>query len=158
MRMKNSIEPTDKFNSLLVEYINTFNLLEGNVGSCITTLADSSREYSYKLLAKTSCEKKIENLYKIVQSKDTLKNTRNLKELEEWCENAHKMRYQRNHYMHGVWSYLQHHDRVELYLAPWFREKFEGSTKMTLQEFADIVQGIKDCFQQLMAIRQKNGF
>ena len=36
--MKENIEPIDKFNSLLVEYMNTFNLLEGNVGNGPATL------------------------------------------------------------------------------------------------------------------------
>ena len=87
--MKENIEPIDKFNSLLVEYMNIFNHLESNVGSCITLLEDSSREDSYLSLAKASCEKKIEKLYKIVQSKNILKSTINLKELEKWCKNAH---------------------------------------------------------------------
>ena len=67
------------------------------------------------------------------------------------------MRHQRNYYMHGVWSYLPHQDRVELHVAPWFREKYDGSAKMTLQEFAVVVQEIKGCFQQLLVIRKKYG-
>ena len=155
--MTEELDPRDKFNSLLVEYLNAFNLLEMNVGSCIRFLDDSSKEDSNRSLARTSCEKKLESLYEIVKSKSILKSERNLQELETWCENANKMRHQRNSYIHAVWSFLPHLDRVELSVAPWFRAKYQGSLEMSLQEFSVIVQEIKDCFEQLMVIRRKNG-
>ncbi|MEH6626552.1 MAG: hypothetical protein V7739_08910 [Motiliproteus sp.] len=155
--MKEKYDPIDQFNSLLVEYMNTFNLLEGNVGSCIVFLEDSSREDSFQSLAKANCVKKIEKLYKIVHLNNLLKSAKRLSELEKWCKNANQMRHRRNYYIHGVWSYIPHLDRVELNVAPWFRQGYDGSTKMTLQDFKVVVQEIKDCFHKLLEIRAKNG-
>lgn len=155
--MSEKIESIDKFHSLLVEYLNTFNLLEMNVGACISFLETSSREDSYLSLAQTSCKRKIENLYEIVKTTKILKSSRNLQELEEWCENAHQMRHQRNYYIHGVWSFVPHLDRVELNVAPWFKGKYEGGSRMNLHEFSIIVQELTDCFIKLKQIREKNG-
>ena len=117
--MSNKLDSKDKFNSLLVEYLNTFNLLETNIGLCISHLEDSSIEDNYKLLAKTSCEKKIEYLYEIVKSEKILNSDSDLQALEEWCINAHKMRHQRNKYIHGHWSFLPHLENgVKLTVAP----------------------------------------
>ena len=156
--MSKKIEPIDEFNSLLVEYLNFFNLLEENVGLCISHLEDSSIEDSYKVLEKTSCKKKIENLYEIVNQKKILKSESNLQELKDWCESAHQMRHQRNKYIHGHWTYLPHLENgVELRVAPWVKEEYGGSERLSLQELSIIVREIKDCFEQLMLIRQKNG-
>jgi len=156
--MNKKPESAEEFNSLLVEYLNTFNLLEKNVGLCISHLEDSSTEDVYKSLANTSCEKKIENLYEIVKTKNLLKSDGNLKELKDWCENAHQMRHQRNKYMHGHWSFLPHLEHgVELNVAPWVKEKYGGSERMSFQDLNAIVQEIKECFKQLCDIRRKNG-
>lgn len=155
--MSKIVEPIGTFNSLLVEYLNTFNQLEKNVGLCIARLEDSSIEDGFKKLATTNCEMKIEKLYKFVKSKKILKSESNLQELKDWCESAHQMRHQRNKYIHGHWTFLPHLENgVELSVAPWVKEIYGGNERMSLQELSNIVQAIKDCFEQLVLIRRKN--
>ena len=155
--MSKKNEPTDEFNSLLIEYLNTFNLLEENVGLCISHLDEKSKEDSYKSLAKSSCEKKIEDLYEIIKSEKILISKSNLQELKDWCKSAHQMRHQRNKYIHGHWTFLPHLENgVELSVAPWVNEIYGGSERMSLQELSNIVQEIKDCFERLVVIRRKN--
>ncbi len=86
-----------------------------------------------------------------------MKSESNHQELEVWCESAHQMRHQRNKYIHGHWSLLPHIENgVELCVAPWVKEKYGGSLRMSLKELNKIVQEIKDCFEQLRMIRDKN--
>ena len=156
--MSEELKSIERFNSLLVEYLNTFNLLETNVGLCISHLVDSSVEESHKLLARTNCEGKIKRLHEIVKSRNILKSKINFQELEDWCADAHQKRHQRNKYIHGHWTFLPHLENgVELNVAPWIKEKYGASERMSLQELDVIVHELKDCFRQLMAIRQNNG-
>ena len=106
-------------------------------------------------MATSNCEEKIKNLFNLVKSKNILKDVKNLKELEDWCENANQMRHQRNKYIHGHWAFLPHLENgVELTVAPWVKLKYGGSERMSLQELRTIVQEITICFEQLMVIRK----
>ena len=120
--MKNHTDLINQFNSLLVDYLNTFNILETNIGLCISRLENNGIDAAYNKLKNLSCEKKIDYLYKIVRTEKKIKD---IKELEDWCINAHKARNERNKYIHGCWSYLPHlEESVELVVSPWQKEKY----------------------------------
>jgi len=143
-----------KFNGLLVDYLNTFNLLELNVGLCVRFLSSLDTEDANKKLEKMSFEKKLEQLLDLTASE-------NGSEIHKWCEEAHAKRHERNMYMHGQWEFFPHLDEsVEFSIAPWVKEKYSSiypGNRFSLQKLESIVLDIKASFQQLMLLRRKYG-
>jgi hypothetical protein len=153
--MNNYDDLKNKFNSLLVEYLNTFNIIELNVGLCIRYLSGLDIQNMDNKISKMSCESKIEYLLKLTSSDD------DKKDIYTWCQKAHEKRHERNMYMHGQWRFIPHlEENVELRIAPWVVEKYKDiypGTRITLQNLEDIVLDIKDCFKQFNVLRTKHG-
>lgn len=157
-KMNNYTNSIEEFNSLIVEYLNYFNLIEINVGLCIAHLETLDRDAIYKKLARLSFEKKIECLYSLTSNNVVIADKNGLKEIEDWCSKAQTERHQRNRYMHGHWCYLPHlEEGVELNIPPWFREKYSESheKRMSMDKLRKIVEGIRSCFNELNVIRDK---
>ena len=57
--MKNHADSINQFNSLLVDYLNTFNILETNIGLCISRLENNGIDAAYNKLKNLSCEKRL---------------------------------------------------------------------------------------------------
>lgn len=152
--MNNYVDLTNKFNSLLVEYLNTFNYIELNVGLCINYLSGIDTEDMNKKISKMSFEKKIEYLLKITSSDDSKKD------LYTWSQDAHEKRHERNMYMHGQWVFIPHIECIEFKIAPWVKEKYSNvypGICIPLDKFEDIVLDIKDCFNKFNVLRTKYG-
>jgi hypothetical protein len=152
--MNNYDDLTNKFNSLLVDYLNTFNYIEVNVGLCIRYLSDIGIEDMNKKISKMSFEKKIEHLLKLTSADE------NKKDLYTWSQDAHEKRHERNMYMHGQWKFIPHIQSIEFRIAPWVKEKYSNvypGICIPLGTFEDIVLDIKDCFNKFNALRTKYG-
>lgn len=145
----------NKFNSLLVDYLNTFNFLELNVGLCITHLSELETHEIHKKIEKLNFAGKIEYFLKLIGSEN------NKKDLHTWCEDAHSKRHERNMYMHGQWTLFPHVEQcVKIEIAPWVKEKYVNiypDRRFTLLELEGIVTDIKKCFEQFQALRTKYG-
>ena len=152
--MSTEINLSNKFNGLLVDYLNTFNYLELNVGLCIRHLSDLDTFQADKKLERMAFEKKLKWLLEI--SSEEVRD-----DLHEWCKEAHAKRHERNMYMHGQWAFFPHLEKgVEFHIAPWIREKYENvypGSRFTLKNLENIVLDIKSCFKQLQSLRRKYG-
>jgi hypothetical protein len=142
----------NKFNSLLVDYLNTFNYLELNVGLCISHLDSLSMDESYKRLEKMNFDRKLEKLLELTNFIAT-------SDLHDWCKEAHEKRNERNMYLHGQWIFFPYYDKgVEFSIAPWMRKKYSDiypGIRFSLQEFESIVLDIKKCFERLQILRRQ---
>jgi len=153
--MNNKEDLTHKFNSLLVEYLNTFNYIELNVGLCIRYLSGLDTQNMDNKISKMSFDKKIKYLLKLASDND------NRKDLYSWCEEVNDKRHERNMYMHGQWNYIPCFEKgVEFSIAPWTREKYADvypGRRFTLDKLEEIVSDIKTCFKQFNKLRTKYG-
>ena len=153
--MNKNIELTDRFNSLLVEYLNTFNLLELNVGLCISHLSKIEQHEIYKKINKMSFEKKLEYLLELTSSEE------NKQDLYFWCKDAHSKRHERNMYMHGQWYLIPHLDQcVEFRIAPWVKDKYANvypGSRFTFHQLESIVTSMKSCLEAFFDLRKKYG-
>ena len=151
----NCMESKNKFNSLLVEYFNTFNYIELNVGLCIRFLSGLSYEEMNSKIEKLNFAKKIEILLKLTSAE------LDKKDLHEWCIEAHKKRHERNMYMHGQWHFIPHlEEGVEFSIAPWVQKKYAAlypGQRIALHKLECIVDDIKSCFDQFNRLRTKYG-
>ena len=142
-----------KFNSLIVEYLNTFNYLELNVGLCIRHLSSLGIEGADRKLERMSFEKKLKWLLKLTK-------TENSEDLHAWCQEAHEKRQERNMYLHGQWAFFPHlEEGVEFFVAPWVKKKYVNiypGSRFNLQKLENIVADIKSCFEQLQILRRKH--
>ena len=153
--MNKHMESKNKFNSLLVEYLNIFNFIELNVGLCIRLISELSAEEMNSKIEKLSFEKKIELLLKLTSGES------DKKDLHEWCVEAHEKRHERNMYMHGQWCFFPHlEEGVEFLIAPWVKEKYAAlypGPRFTLHKLECIVNDIKGCFNKFNKLRIKYG-
>jgi len=151
--MRDSNDLMNKYNSLLVDYLRYFNLLELNVGLCIRRLSGIDESEIHRKLDKMSFEKKLEYLLE-------LSSKENDSELKNWCKEAHARRQERNMYMHGQWAFIPHlEEGVEFLLAPWVEEKYCNiypGKRFTLEKLESIVLDIRACFNDFNKLRDKN--
>ena len=150
------IDPSteERFNRLLVDYLNTFNLLELNVGICIRSMWDLKTRDADRKLERMNFDIKLEHLIKLAWNEQR-------SDLLAWTKAAHEKRHERNMYVHGIWACLPHLERgVEFIVAPWMKAKYEAvypGERFTLEVLEGIVQDIKSCFSELQSLRRKYG-
>ena len=152
MKMLKEPVSNDKFNALIVEYLNTFNYLELNVGLCIRYISEMDLESANTKIGKMSFERKLEYLMSIL-NKDIGED------LRLWCEEAHSKRHERNMYMHGQWALFPYYDEcVEFSIAPWVRERYEKiypGSRFSIEKLETVVSDIKHCFEEFQKLRRK---
>lgn len=137
----------NKFNSLLVEYLNTFNRIELNVGLCLSCLPDVDTQDMNNKLCKMSFDNKIECLLRLTSA------DYNKKDLHTWCKYAHEKRHERNMYLHGQWEFIHRNEKqISFSIAPWVKDKYEKiypGRMFTLNKLEDLVSDLRDCSEEL---------
>ena len=97
-------QPIDRFNASIVEIINSFNLLDHNLGLSLAHLVSpGSFTEAYSKIFNMSVKTKITNLTKKLRSHPEYRHIVDQQEYIAWCSSTEKTRYNRN--LHGVWAF-----------------------------------------------------
>ncbi len=150
------------FGKEVVRLINYFNLIELNVGLCISFLKNpESPSAVYPALSRMSVEKKIDWLKDLLGSGVFDDRTEALIEFNRWYERTTGARAIRNRFIHARWEYLGSHldQPIEVASPAWMREKLGGEVteRLSFRELRVIVNDVASIFGELMHLRTKYG-
>ena len=127
------MDPDSRVEKALFRLLHYFNLLEDNVGLCISHLQNPDEpNASYRSLVKMTAERKIEHLKTLfAEDKDIGAGEKARNEFNRWYEKTKQARALRNRYIHGRWQYIPLRDEKPVgYAAPvWCREKTGSNPK-----------------------------
>ena len=123
-----------------------FNLLEKNVGLCISYLENSDDpKVSYSILRKMTAEQKLERLKELFDIDAVIIDKKGVREFEEWFAFATRARSIRNRYVHGQWEYLPLRSDKPVGFEPpvWMQEKLGYKLEtMSVSELEAVVEEI----------------
>ena len=157
-----SKQPVDRFNAAIVEIINSFNLLDHNLGLSIAHLDSPGHSTdAYSKVSGMNVKAKVAYLTEKLRSHPDHCHVVDQEEYLAWCSEADKARYNRNRYLHGQWAFLGHLDKPVEFCAPvWMREKLgkDWKERLTLEELEEAVNELKRCAYAFITIREKNRF
>ena len=150
-----------RFNSALIKFFHYFNLLETNIGLCISFLLEpSDPKASYSRLANMTVEQMMMKLKDLFQHQVTVKDESSIVAFNEWYEIASKVRYIRNRYVHGNWEYLPNRleKPVGFRAPPWMRDRLgdDASEIMSIKKIESIADEMKRIFEMFIDIRKKH--
>jgi hypothetical protein len=150
--------PELQLSDAIFRLLKYFNLLEENVGLCISYLANpADPKATYKYLGEKSAKQKIDWLRDLLSGSE-LVDDKGLREFQEWCERAKRARSIRNPYVHGHWEYLPKRSEKPVgFRAPAWKRNKPGheSVEMTLDDLEAIVGEMKSIFDELVKFREK---
>ncbi|HKJ80827.1 MAG TPA: hypothetical protein VJ954_02290 [Ignavibacteriaceae bacterium] len=149
-----------RFNSALIRFFCNYNLLETNIGLCISHLwepADPSTTYSR--LANMTMEQMMMKLKDLFMSEINQEGVDSVNNFNDWYEKASNARYIRNRYVHGHWEFLRGEKPIKVSAPPWMKERMgeDASEYMTIDELEAIAEQMKSIFEAFMLIRKKHG-
>ena len=158
----------DEYESVRVEfalaffkYINLFNMLERNIGMCISFLVNRSDPHaSHPFLNRLTAHAKMDVLkdliaYKGTEAKDGLKE-----DFDKWFQFAAKSKAARNRYVHGDWDIAPSLNKpIRFTPNQWNDDKDTSSNTehMTMDEFLGMMAEMDSVFEQFSALREKYG-
>ena len=151
-----------RFSIALVRLVRYFNLLDENVGLCISHLASpSDPQASYPALAKMTAEQKMERLLELFTSQEIISDEGSISEFAGWFERAAQARSIRNRYVHGHWEYLPMRSEkpVGVRAPAWMQEKLgpDANETMSLSDLETVADELVGVFEDFVQIRKKNG-
>jgi hypothetical protein len=150
--------PELQLSNAIFRLVKYFNLIEENVGLCISYLENpADPKATYGKLAKLSAERKIDWLRDLLGSCELI-SEQGVREFEKWCDLAAQARSIRNRYVHGHWVYLPlRSDKPVDFQAPaWMRDKPGHESKaMSFAELETVVDEMKGIFDEIKRIRDK---
>lgn len=153
-----------EFSSNLVRFLKLFNLLERNVGLCISWLVNhSDPRVAYPFLDKLTTQGKMDILKELIFYKYSETNQEMIRDFNEWFKLASEARAVRNRYIHGYWDALFSRGENPIIFQPtvWTsgvgkrKAERDSSQKMSLNEFKVIVQEMESVFEKFMELREK---
>ena len=95
------------FSSTLTRFMTFFNLLETNVGFCISFLVNhADPKASYPFLNRLTAQGKLDVLRELIAYKGLTTEKQFSEDFNEWFKLASQTRVVRNRYVHGYWEVL----------------------------------------------------
>jgi len=153
-----------EFSSGLQSYLKHYNLLERNVGLCISWLVNhNDPSAAYPFLDKLTAKSKMDVLKELIYYKNSETNEEIIRDFKEWFKLASETRVARNRYVHGYWEVSPWVQNKPIRFNPtiWTsgvgkrKTKDHSQQEMSLKEFQMIVQEMKDVFEEFMQLRKK---
>ncbi len=151
-----------RFARAIVKLLKHFNLLDINVGLCISHLANPGNpQASYPRLAKQTSQERFDELRELVATGIGSPTKVDREDFNIWLVDATRVRSIRNRYVHGNWEHLAHRPNAPVSVsAPvWMREKLGSETDetMTLDHLENVAEEVAQVFKRFMEIRRRHG-
>ena len=155
-----------EFSTTLVQYLKYYNLLERNVGLCISWLVNhSDPRVTYPFLDRLTTQGKMEVLKELIFYKNSNKNDAIIEDFSQWIKIASKTRAVRNRYVHGYWDVVPHlkEQPIRFYPTVWtsgvgkLKNNKDSCQKMSMDEFKEAAREIEIVFEKFNEFRDKHG-
>jgi hypothetical protein len=153
------------FSSTLTRFLMFFNMLETNVGLCISFLVNhTDPKASYPFLNRLNAQGKMDVLKELVTYKGLTAEEQFTADFNEWFKLASQTRVARNRYVHGYWDVMPHVEKpIRFHPTDW-TSKMSGEKKdkaavqeMNLDEFKAIADEMESVFEKFGSLRKKYG-
>lgn len=154
-------DPEDRFARGMVKLLRYFNLLDTNVGLCLSHLiSPGDVQASYAKLANQTSRQRFDELKRIVTNGDEFSTSAVREEFELWFTDATRARSVRNRYVHGNWEYLPLRSEapVAVCAPPWMADRLDQNAEeiMTLEQFEDMADEVEQIFERFMELRRRS--
>ena len=152
-----------KFAQAIAKLLKYFNLLDTNIGLCLSHLISSSDpSASYDGLASMTAGQRFDELRRrVVEVGAGLPKRLDVKAFEDWFEDAVWVREARNRFVHGNWEHLPLRKDAPIGVSapPWMKSRLGklANQQMTLAELQTIADRIEQVFHRFMSIRGAHG-
>lgn len=156
-----------EFSTTLTRYLKYFNLLEKNVGLCISFLVNKSdSKAAYPFLDRLNTQGMMDVLKELIFYKNTENNDEIIRDYSQWLKLASKTRVARNRYVHGYWDVTPHlkENPIRFYPTKWTsgvgKEVADSYScqKMSLDDFKKVAQEVEIVFEKFNQFRKNMVF
>ena len=151
----------DRFANGIVKLLRYFNLIDTNVGLCLSHLTSPhDPEAAYPRLAKQTSQQRFDELNRLVVNGTQFSTNSEREEFDAWFKDATRARLIRNRYVHGNWEYLPRRSAapVGVWLPAWMAGKPGQDTheSMTLEQLEDTANEVENIFERFREIRRRH--
>ena len=153
------------FSSNLTRFMTFFNLLETNVGLCISFLVNNADpKVSYPFLNRLNAQGKLDVLRELIAYKGLTTEKQFSEDFNKWFKLASQTRVARNRYVHGYWEVLVTAEKpIRFHPTDWTsrmggeKKDNAASLEMDLDEFKAIADEMESVFEKFGSLRKKYG-
>jgi hypothetical protein len=151
-----------RFALALVKLLKFFNLLDTNVGLCLSFLiSPSDPESAYEQLSNKTTQQRFEEMKAFVADGTGFPKAVDPEHFGEWLTDATRARAIRNRYVHGNWEYLPYRQvkPIAVRAPTWMKGKLgeEAEERMTVAELEAVADEVEQVFHRFMKIRRAHG-
>ena len=162
--MKRTLEEYEiveyEYSSAFARYVRLFNLLDHNVGLCISFLVNrADPKASHPFLDRLTTHAKLEVLRELVNYRGPSADEAFTRDFDDWFKLASRSKAARNQYIHGLWDVAAHLEKpIRFTPVQWVNGTSANKTEqMTLDEYLETLGELKVVFDQFMRLREKYG-
>jgi hypothetical protein len=162
--MKRTLEEHEifeyEYSSAFARYVRMFNLLDHNVGLCISFLVNrADPNASRPFLDRLTTHAKLEVLRELVNYRGPNADGEFTRDFDDWFKLATRSKAARNQYIHGLWDVVPHLERpIRFTPAQWVKDTSANNTEhMTMDEYLEMMGELNVVFDQFMRLRKKYG-
>jgi hypothetical protein len=153
-------DPEVRFALAISRLLKSFNLIDTNVGLCLSYLkCPSNPKAAYKVLANQTSQQRFDELEDHLFEGVGFPANVDLGDFRAWFADAARARSIRNRYIHGLWEYLplRVDGPVEVSAPPWMKEKLGELAKetMTLAELEAVADNLAEVFDRFRQLRNR---
>ncbi len=154
-----------EFALTLSRYLKYYNLLEYNVGLCISWIVNNSDpRASYPFLDRLTTQGKMDVLKELIFYKASTNDSDIVEDFRLWLKVASKTRAARNRYVHGYWDVLPHLKEKPIRFNPtvWTSgvgrmvTDADSCQEMSLEEFKEAAKEVEVVFEEFNKFRKKH--
>ena len=153
------------FSAALVRYLTSFNLIDKNVGLCISFLVNSNDpRASYPLLERLNTQAKLDVLRELLFYKRMEKQSDMLDDFTSWFKRMSESKVQRNRFIHGQWYLIPNQNGKPVAFSPttWTagigREKtrLDKEQRLSISEFEAVATELEQLLNEFSSLRKKH--
>ena len=155
----------NRFYVALGRYMQSFSLLDLNLGLCIGVLVNRlDSRVAHPFLQRLSTHQKIRVFKELIFYKYANDNPTMFSDFDQWIKRAMDAKAGRNKYVHGVWQWISSNYKTPIRLTPisWAygpdpKKDERPDLDMTLSDFEEIVAEMTDVVVEFNELRGKCG-
>jgi hypothetical protein len=149
-----------EYSSTFTRYMKLFNLMDYNVGLCISFLVNrADPKASHPFLDRLTSHAKLEVLKELVNYKGLSADKEFTRDFDDWFKLASRSKAIRNQYIHGHWDVAPSLEKpIRFTPMKWVSDTSTNNTEqMTLDEYLETMGELNIVFDKFMQLREKYG-
>lgn len=162
--ISDQLSTKSRFYIALGHYLQTFSLLEVNIGLCIRLLVNrQDPRVAHPFLHRMSTQRQLEALKDLIFYKHANDNPQTIAGFNKWFKHATQAKAARNSLVHGYWEYTNREEKpirftpLSWSYGPDPNVAERPSQDMSLSDFEAIVAKMEGIFDEFMRLRKIHG-